>query len=227
MLLTVFLFVSMDTVGKYLTQHYPVLQVTWARFFFHAFWLALFLRQRLLNALFTRRPGLQLGRGLLMLAANLLFISAVSVMPLVSVNSVLLLSPLVVTALSVPMLGEQVGPRRWACVVIGCLGALIIIRPGGGAMQWAALLPLGAACCFALYQIATRVLSRSDPPLTTLFYTVSVGVPLTTLAMPWVWVTPDWQGWALMAGMGLIGGLSHFTLIKSLSAAPAAVVATV
>ena len=224
MMLTIFLFVSMDTIGKYLTEAYPVLQVTWARFFFHAFWLVLLLRWRLLAAVRTRRPVLQLSRGLLMLLANTLFIAGVSIMPLVDTNAILLLSPLVVTALSVPLLGEQVGPRRWACVVLGCVGALIVIRPGAGVAQWAALLPLGAACCFALYQIATRVLSYSDPPLTTLCYTVSVGAPVTTLAMPWVWVAPDWQGWLLMAAMGMLGGVSHFTLIKAFTAAPPAVV---
>lgn len=214
----------MDAVGKYLTQSYPVFQITWARFFFHAVWLILFLRWRLVTVVRTRRLGLQLARGSLMLIANTLFIAGVSVMPLVSTNSILLVSPLVVTALSVPLLGEHVGPRRWACVVAGFIGALIIIRPGSGAMQWAALLPLGAACSFALYQIATRQLSQSDQPLTTLFYSAAVGAPITCLIMPFIWVAPDWQGWVMMAGMGLIGGISHFTLIKAFTAAPAAVV---
>jgi drug/metabolite transporter (DMT)-like permease len=226
MLLTVALFVSMDAIGKYLTQSYPVLQVTWARFFFHALWLIAFLHWRgdIISVIRTRRPALQLWRGFLMMAANTMFIAGVSVMPLVNTSSILLISPLLVTALSVPLLGEYVGPRRWAGVVIGCIGALIIIRPGSGVMQWAALFPLGAASCFAFYQIATRQLSHSEPPLTTLFYTISVGTPVMTLIMPLVWEMPDWQGWAMMAGMGLIGGISHFTLIKAFSAAPAAVI---
>ena len=224
MLLTVLLFVSMDTIGKYLTQSYPVLQITWARFFFHAVWLILFLRWRLLTVVRTQRLGLQLSRGLLMLIANTLFIAGVSVMPLVETNSILLLSPLFATALSALLLGEYVGPRRWACVFAACIGALIVIRPGLGIMQWAALFPLGAACSYALYQIATRQLSQSDPPLTSLFYTVAVGAPATTLLMPLVWVAPDGITWLLMAGMGLLGGLSHFTLIKAFTAAPVAVV---
>jgi drug/metabolite transporter (DMT)-like permease len=224
MLLTIVLFVSMDTIGKYLTQSYPVIQVTWARFFFHALWLGLFLGRRLPTVVRTRNPRLQLARGCLMLLANTLFVAGVSVMSLVDTTSILLTNPLIVTALSVPLLGEKVGPRRWACVAAGCVGALIIIRPGFGMMQWAALLPLGAACCFALFQIITRRLSQTDEPLTTLFYTISVGTPVTTLIMPFVWVMPDWQGWLLMAAMGLIGGVSHFTLIKAFATAPAAVV---
>ena len=225
MLLTVFLFVSMDTVGKYLTQSYPVLQVTWARFFFHAFWLVLFLRWRLLSVMRSQKLGLQLTRGTLMLTANGLFFAGVSVMPLIDTNAIMLISPLVVTALSVPLLGEHVGPRRWACVIAAFIGALIIIRPGSSTMQWAAFFPLGAACSYALYQIITRQLSHHDAPLTTLFYTVSIGVPVTTLVMPFVWVMPDWQGWLGMAIMGLIGGISHFTLIKAFALAPVAVVA--
>ena len=225
MLLTILLFVSMDTIGKYLTQTYPVLQVTWARFFFHFVWLAVFLRWRLISVVRTRNLGLQLSRGLLMMIANTLFIAGVSVMTLVDTNSILLLSPLVVTALSMPLLGEHVGPRRWTCVATGFIGALIIIRPGSGVMQWAALFPLGAAFSYAVYQIITRQLSQSDPQLTSLFYTVAVGVPLTTLIMPFVWVAPDVQDWMLMASMGMIGAFGHFTLIKAFSAAPVAVVA--
>ena len=160
-----------------------------------------------------------------MLAANTFFVAGVSMMPLVETHSILLLSPLLATALSVPLLGERVGLRRWSCIAAGFMGALIIIRPGLGVMQMAALFPLGAACSYALYQIATRQLSHSDPPLTTLFYTVAVGVPVTTLAMPFIWQAPDLYGWMLMAGMGLLGSISHFTLIKAFSAAPVAVVA--
>lgn len=225
MLLTVSLFVGMDTIGKFLAQSYPVIQVTWARFAFHALWLVTFLGWRLPVVVRTRRLKLQLARGALMVIANTLFIAGVSVMPLVDTNAILLTSPLFVTALSVPLLGEQVGIRRWSSVLAGMVGALIIIRPGYGTMQWVALFPLGAAISFALYQLATREVTRFDPPLTTLFYTVSVGTPVTSLIMPFVWVTPDVAAWLLMGAMGLIGAVSHFTLIKAFTAAPAAVIA--
>lgn len=225
MLLTVALFVSLDALAKYLTQYYPPLQVTWARFFFHAFWLIPILRWRFFSIMRTRHITLQLSRGLCMFVANALFFAGVSLMPLVSASSILMLSPLIVTALSVPLLGEYVGPRRWACIGAACIGAVIVIRPGSGVLQWAALLPLGSALSYGFYQIATRRVSQLDPPMTTLFYSVSVGVPLTTLIMPFIWVAPDLQGWLLMAGLGLIGGVSHFTLIKAFAAAPIAVVA--
>ena len=225
MLLTVALFVSLDALAKYLTQYYPTLQVTWARFFFHAMWLIPVLRWRFFSIMRTRHITLQLSRGFLMFIANALFFAGVSLMPLVSASTIVMLSPLIVTALSVPLLGEQVGPRRWACVIAACIGALIVIRPGAGVLHWAALLPLGSALSYGLYQIATRHVGQVDPPMTTLFYSVSVGVPLTTLIMPFIWVAPDLKAWLLMAGLGLIGGVSHFTLIKAFAAAPVAVVA--
>jgi drug/metabolite transporter (DMT)-like permease len=133
--------------------------------------------------------------------------------------------PLIITVLSVPLLGEQVGIRRWMGVIAGFAGALLIIRPGADAMQIAILLPLAAAVSNALYQIITRILSRSESTMTILFYTPLTGALLMSAAVPLFWVTPDAAGWAMMALLGLIGGVSHFTLIKAFTAAPAATVA--
>lgn len=217
------LFVSMDTIAKYLTQFYPVVQVAWGRFFFHGVWVMLYLGPRLRQLAIANRPGLQVLRGGCLLATTVLFFAGLHLLPLANASALMLVGPLMVTALSVPLLGEFVGPRRWASVAVGFVGALIIIRPGSGVFQMAALLPLAAASFYALYQIATRKLSTLDQPLTTLLYTVSVGVPVTTLALPWFWVTPDLGGWLLMISVGLLGGLSHFTLIKAFGHAPAAV----
>lgn len=223
MLLTMLLFVGMDTIAKYLTQFYPVLQVSWARFFFHGVWVMLYLGPRLRPLAVARRPGLQILRGGCMLATTLLFFAGLHLLPLANASALMLVGPLMVTALSVPLLGETVGIRRWASVVVGFMGAMVIVRPGSGVFQLAALLPLAAAAFYALYQVITRKLSHIDQPMTTLLYTVSVGVPVTTLLLPWFWVTPDLIGWLLMIGVGLLGGVSHFTLIKAFENAPAAV----
>lgn len=225
MLVTMLLFVSMDTVAKYLIESYPVPQVVWARFAFHALLLALFLGPRLRTTAITRRPGLQILRSALLVVTTILFFSGLSYLPLADASAVMLVGPLVITALSMPLLGEHVGIRRWSGVVIGFVGALVIIRPGFDAMQPAALFPLAAATTYAFYQIATRVLSRSDDTMTTLFYSPVVGLVVMSLAMPFFWQAPDLEGWLLMALAGLIGGLSHFTLIKAFTAAPAATVA--
>lgn len=225
MLVTAALFVFMDAVAKALTADYPVPVIVWARFAFHALFVTLLLSRGLRARIVTRRPGLQFLRSALLMFTTILFFSGLQFLPLAECSAMIQIGPLIITALSVPLLGEQVGIRRWTGVVIGFAGALVIIRPGSDAMQFAILLPLAAACTNALYQITTRVLSRGDSPFTTLFYTPLIGTLLASAALPFFWQAPDLQGWALMALLGLIGGVSHFTLIKAFTAAPAATVA--
>lgn len=222
MLLTMLLFVSMDALVKHLVQTYPIPQVAWARFFFHAILLAAVLGRRLPVTFATRRRGLQLLRSGLLLVTTLQFFGGLYFLPLADMTAIMQTAPLIVTALSLPLLGEHVGIRRWAGVAAGFTGAVIIIRPGTEAMQLAALFPLGAATTFALYQITTRTLSRTDATLNTLLYTPLLGTAAMSAIAPFVWVTPDAQGWALMALIGVFGGLGHFTMIRAFTWAPAA-----
>lgn len=224
MLLTMLLFVSMDAIVKELVQTYPVPQVAWARFFFHAVLLATVLGRRLPVTFSTRRRGLQLLRSGLLLVTTLQFFGGLYFLPLADMTAVMQSAPLIVTALSLPLLGEQVGLRRWTGVAAGFVGALLIIRPGTEAMQPAALLPLGAATTFALYQLTTRILSRTDATFNTLMYTPLVGAVVLSATIPFFWVTPDLEGWALMVLAGMLGGLGHFTMIRAFTWAPAATV---
>jgi drug/metabolite transporter (DMT)-like permease len=218
------LFVGLDTTGKYLTQIYPVQQVIWARFAFHLLFALALVYAYKGTTLRSRRPGLQLVRSVFMLVANGLFLFAVRSMKLVDATAILFVGPLIVTALSVPLLGERVGPRRWLAVGIGFVGAMVVIQPGPGVFQSVAVLPLIGAFSFALYQIATRVLSHADAPLTTLFYTALVGTVVSSAVLPWYWLTPDLLGWALMCMAGAFGALGQFALIKAIQAAPLTVV---
>ncbi|MEE9209420.1 MAG: DMT family transporter [Kiloniellales bacterium] len=224
MLATAFCFVSMDALAKYLSQSYPVLQVVWARYVFHLLILALVLGPRLPRVARTGRLGLQFLRSLFLLGATGLFFAALSFIPLADATAIMFVAPILVTAMSVPLLGEHVGPQRWASVVVGFLGALVIIRPGSDAMEPAALLALGAASCYGFYQIATRRLSATDAPLTTLMYSAAVGVLVSSAAVPFFWVTPSPADWLTMMGLGLFGALGHFALIKAFQAAPAVTV---
>lgn len=224
MLLTMLLFSAMDLMVKHLVTLYPVPQVAWGRFFFHAVLWAAVLAPRLPVIVRTSRPGLQLARSGLLMVTTLLFFATVIYLPLADATAIMQCAPLIVTALSMPLLGERVGVRRWLGVAIGFTGALTIIRPGSGAMHLAAILPLIGAVTFANYQIVTRILSRTDATLTTLFYTPLVGAIAMTALLPFVWVPPDAEGWALMALVGLTGGAGHFTLIRALTLAPAATV---
>lgn len=224
MLLTSICFVAMDSLAKHLTQSYPIAQVVWARYAFHFLLLALVLGPRLRRTMHTRRLGLQCLRSLLLLGATSLFFAALSFIPLADATAIMFVAPIVVTALAMPLLGERVGPHRWASVVVGFLGALVIIRPGTEAMDPAALLALGGASCYALYQIATRRLSATEALLTTLAYTALIGVLATSALMPFLWLPPAPMHWFAMIGLGLLGGIGHFALIKAFQFAPAATV---
>ena len=225
MLLTTGLFTSLDATAKYLAQDYPVPQVLWARFSFHLLFVAAFLGTRLSVTLRSERLGLQLLRSLLMLVTTGMFFFAVGSLPLADVVAIMFVGPLFVTALSVPLLGDYVGPRRWAAVAVGFLGALLVVRPGSGIMQGLAVLPVLAAFSHALYTITTRKLANHDRPMTTLFYTAALGAVVTTAIVPFFWVTPDVTGWLLMALLGVFGAAGHLTLIKALGYASPVVVA--
>jgi drug/metabolite transporter (DMT)-like permease len=220
------LFVCLDAVGKYLTSDYPVVEITWARFFFHLALFPLLLgagRWRLV--LRTNRIGLHVVRSLLLVGANFLFFLAVKFIPLANATAIGFIAPLLLVAFSVVLLGETVGPRRWAAVAIGFVAVFVIIRPGITGVHWAMFLPIGVALCFSLYQITTRMLGATDHWVTILFFTATGGLVVTSIAVPFVWVSPDLEGWALMALMGVFGAASHLVLIRAFTIAPASVLA--
>ncbi len=217
----------MDLLAKYLGQSLPVAQIVWARYFFQCIiMLAVFWPRRGLGLIRTSRPGLQLFRSLLLVLCTVIFFTAIRYMSLADAVAISFVSPLMVTALSVPLLGEVVGRRRWSAVAIGFVGAMIIVRPGMGVMHWAAWLLLGLALAYALYQITTRMLSRTDDPMATLFISALVGAVLASLVVPFYWQTPENIGiWLLLVLMGVTGGVGHYVLIRSFEYAPVAVLA--
>ncbi|WP_245593546.1 DMT family transporter [Azospirillum halopraeferens] len=225
MVATTFLFVSQDAITRMLVQSYPVPEVAWARFSVHLALAAVLVGWQSPRLMVSRRPGLQLVRSLLLLTITLLATTALGILPFVDVTAILNATPVLITVLSIPLLGERVGWRRWLAVLVGFAGAMMIIGPASGMFQWTVLLPLGAALANALYQIVTRMLKTSDPTLTTFFYTSIVGTVLCSLALPFVWVTPDATGAALMVLLGVLGAGSHYCMIRAYTAAPAGVVA--
>jgi drug/metabolite transporter (DMT)-like permease len=220
-------FSCLDTTGKYLNHHMPTMQVVWARYFF-AFVLSLafanpFNRPDLLK---TTRPFMQAGRSALLLFSTILNLFALRWLQLDEALSILFATPLLVAVLSVPILGERVGWRRWTAIVVGFLGVLVVTRPGFGGMHPAALLSGGSVICYALYVIWTRILARTDSNETTQFYTSLVGAVLMTALVPFIWVTPDsWLTFGLMVLIGALGGGGHFLLIMGHRLAPASTLA--
>jgi drug/metabolite transporter (DMT)-like permease len=216
-------FAAMNGTNKYLTQDYAVVEVVWGRFFFASLGILLVAAWGSgLAALFrTRRPHLQLFRSTLMISSTLLFVGALSLLPLAEVEAINFAGPLFVVALSAPLLKERVPLSLWLAVIVGFGGVLVIIRPGAGVFSWAALMPLAVALLYAIFQIATRRIGGADSAITSLFYSGLLGLIVASIAAPFVWRWPDLKGWLLMAQAGLLGAGSHFLLIKALELAPA------
>jgi len=164
-------------------------------------------------------------RGGFTLAATILFFAAIAKMPIADALALLFVSPMIVTALSPIVLGEQVGIRRWSAVACGFIGALIILRPGFGVAQPSSFLAVGAGCSFAIYTLLTRKLSRSAPPLVTLAYTAVLGAVLMSIAVIPVWIAPSPMDLLMMASIGAIAAGGHFLLIKAFDYAPASLLA--
>jgi drug/metabolite transporter (DMT)-like permease len=218
-------FACLDAMAKYLGNHMPVPQVVGVRYA-SAFLIALmfsnpFNRPGLLR---TGRPGLQLGRSVLLLGSTVFNFMAFRYLQLDEALSILFSTPFLVAILAGPVLGEWVGWRRWTAIGVGFLGILVVVRPGLGGLQWAALLSLASAFCYAGYSITTRMLSTTDSSQTTLFYANLLGFAVMVPVLPFVWTwPPSWIDWVLMVTVGAFGAGGHFLLILAHRNAPASV----
>ena len=212
----------MDGFAKYLSSTLPVLQITWSRYFFTVVIvlpiMLIFFRK---NLTWTEKPKLQLIRGLILFCANILFFYSISIISLAKALTLAFIAPLIVTALSPVLLGEKVGFRRWAAVVIGFIGSLIVIRPGFVEFNLASIAALGTGILYGFYLIITRKLHDADNPLLTLLLTGIVGAILGTMIMPTVWVQPTITEWYMMFAIGFFASIGHLFLILSLKYADA------
>ena len=211
------IFAIMDTIAKYLARSYPVSGVVWARYAANlAVLLVFFAARGDLKRLRTSRPGLQIMRGLLLAGASLLYFTSLTVLPLAEAAAIGFVMPLFLAMLAVPMLGERMDGARLAAVMVGLAGALVIVRPGAAVFTPYALLPVGMALCNALYQILTRKVAGVEHPLTSLVWGAIVGTVLLALTLPFAWVMPTnpWH-WALLATIGVLASVGHFTLIRA------------
>ncbi len=225
-LLAVLLFTIMDATAKWLGQDYEPLQIVFLRYLFGLLPVALFVwRGGGPRALATRRPALHSLRAVLVFAALFAFFSGLRRMPLAEAIAFAFTAPLFVTALSVPVLGEPVGRRRWAAVLIGFTGALVMVQPGTAAFRLEALWIIVAALCFALAMLLTRRMARSETNVAMLAYSTLgaglIGLPL----MPFVWRAPTGSDIWLFVVIGLVGGIAAYFVIVAYRHAPAAVVA--
>ena len=212
----------MDGFAKFLSDDLPILQITWARYFFTVVFtlpiMIFFFRKQLV---WSDKPKLQILRGLILLSANICFFYAISIISLAKALTLAFVAPLIVTAFSPVMLGEKVGFRRWTAVVVGFIGSLVVIRPGFVELNFASFAALGTGILYGFYLIITRKLSTSDNPLLTLLMTGMVGAILVSAIIPFYWVKPSLNQWSLMAGIGVFACIGHLFLILSLKYADA------
>lgn len=224
MLMAQLLFFGGNAVAKHLAETYPVPLVVWARLAFQVLWLVPLL-PRLRPLLVSRRPGMQVVRAVFLVLSTGFFYVAIHILPLADASAILYVAPLLITVLSMPLLGERVSLWQWVAVAVGFAGALIVIRPGTDLLQPALVIPFAAALGYAFVQISSRSLGRTDPPMTTFVYSTLVAALLASAAVPFFWITPTVEGWVTMAAIGLLSGGGQFAMIKAFAWAPAAVVA--
>lgn len=206
---------TMDAVNKLLVQSYAIPQILWIRFAIFCVFALVWTRVNPLTLMrASKRPKLQVFRGILLIFEIGIFVLAFSYLPLADTHAIAATTPLIVTVLAIPMLGEKVGRHRWIAVGVGFVGALVIIRPGFGMTDPAVLLAVLAAFVFALYQLLSRMVAV-DPGRVTLVYTAGVGFVALTFIVPFFWQPMAQEHWWLMVVSGILGAGGHFGLIKA------------
>lgn len=227
MIAATIVFALQDGISRHLAGTYNTYMVVMIRYwFFAAFVIALAARSPggLKAATQTSQLKLQIFRGLLLAAEICVAVFSFTVLGLIDAMAVFICYPLLVAALSGPVLGEQVGWRRWAAIGVGCIGVLIILQPGVGVFNPWAIVPLISALMFAVYGLLTRYVARRDSSATSFFWTGVSGAVAMTLVGTWFWEPMARTDWAWMALLCVSGVLGHWLLIKCYEMAEASAV---
>lgn len=230
---TMFFSVS-DSLAKLLGQSLPAIEITWIRYVIFVV-MALILvtphggrgnRMAIaMRRLKVRSLGLQIARGVGLVLSALLYIEALKFLPMADAAAVGFVSPLLITALSVPMLHEVVGIRRWIAILVGLAGVLVIVQPGTGAFQPAAALVVGSSSAWALASVLTRKMAATDDAATTLLYSAAVGLVLLSVLLPFDYVAPEWWQWGLCLALGIIASTGQYLMVLAYRHAGASLLA--
>jgi drug/metabolite transporter (DMT)-like permease len=227
MVATTFVFAMQDGLSQHLASEYNVLMVVMIRYWFFAAFVMFVASRRaggLRAAAATTQPLLQGFRGLLLAAEICVMVLGFTYLGLVESHAIFACYPLLIAALSGPILGEQVGWRRWAAISVGFIGILIILQPGFGVFSPLAIIPAVSALMFALYGLLTRYAARKDSAATSFFWTGTVGAVFMTLIGIWFWEPMTPTDWAMMALLCVTGATGHYLLIKCYDVAEASAV---
>jgi drug/metabolite transporter (DMT)-like permease len=224
-LLSLVLFSGLDACSKVLVADYSPVLITWGRYAVNLVLLLPFLLRAGPRPFATASLGLQIGRGIAMGGSSVLFIAGLVKMAMADATAVAFAAPLIVTALSIPFLGESVGVRRWSAVAVGFVGVMIIVQPGSSAFQPTSLFPLASATCWAAGLVITRRIKTRDATLTTLLYTTIVAFLLATVFLPWVWQPLPLRAVLLVVLMGLLSSAGQYFLLLGYQRGPASLLA--
>lgn len=227
MIVTTLVFALQDGISRHLAGEYSVLMIVMIRYwFFAAFVIAIARRQAgsIRAAAATKQPALQIFRGLLLAFEICVMVQGFVLLGLVESHAIFASYPLLVAALSGPILGEAVGWRRWAAIGVGFVGVLIILQPGITVFAPAAIVPLAAALMFALYSLLTRYAARKDSAATSFFWTGTTGAVLLTFIGIWFWEPLTGPDWIWMGALCISGATGHYLLIKCYEVAEASAV---
>ena len=221
-------FALVSVLGKWLTELYPLVEIA---FFRSAFGLlpCLFFVWKAggAPALRMTRPVAQFVRAGLWLLSFLASFEALRLLPVADATTYFFATPLFLAALSAPILGERVGPHRWAAILVGFVGVLVIASPTGDVFQLGAIFGVGSALCYAIGTLLVRYMSRTETSASIVFYTHVLGAVFCGVALPFFWVSPSSQHWLAMATLGLGGGVSHFWTAQAVRYAPVAAIAPI
>ena len=221
------IFAIQDGISRHLASEYNVLMVVMIRYwFFAAFVIAIARKQAgsIRAAAATKQPILQAFRGLLLAAEICIMILGFVLLGLVESHAIFASYPLIVAALSGPLLGEHVGWRRWTAIGIGFVGVLIILQPSVTVFTAVAIIPLISALMFALYSLLTRYAARIDSTATSFFWTGTTGAILMTIIGVWYWEPMTQGDYLWMAVLCVVGASGHYMLIKCYEMAEASAV---
>jgi drug/metabolite transporter (DMT)-like permease len=227
MVITTFMFSSMDGVSRYLAENNNVFTLVTMRYWFIAFVMivtCLFIKNRVSDILNTKQPYIQFSRGVILSLNNCLVVYTFTLLGLVETHAIIACYPLIVAGLSVPFLGERFGWRRWMAIFTGFIGVIIILRPNTNVITEGSIFAIVGAIMFAVYLILTRYVSRSDTAITSFFWTGIGGTVTMSLISLFIWdnILKEDYLWLLL--MCILSAGSHFMMVKTLQVAEASVV---
>ena len=227
MVVTTFMFSTMDGVSRYLAENNNVFTIVTMRYWFVAIIIAiscLLVKDSFKKLLYTKQPFTQFSRGLILSLNNCLVVYTFTLLGLVETHAIIACYPLIVAGLSVPFLGEKFGWRRWTAIFVGFLGVIIILRPATNVISEGAIYALIGAIMFAVYLILTRYVSRLDTAITSFFWTGIGGSVTMTIISFFIWEDILREDLLWLIIMCLLSASSHFMMVKTLQVAEASVI---